>query len=136
MAGDYGKCAASTQECLDMMAEKLSNKGWIGVELDDDSGRLVITKVVAESPAEDAGLEEGDVLFALAGVEYNEENQEEIGKIWKGMTPGKTFTVTILKNGKKEKEVDIVLGSIPDDVLALRVGSHMLDHASAEQAEE
>jgi predicted metalloprotease with PDZ domain len=136
MAGDYGKCTAGTQECLDQMAQKLKNKGWIGVELNDESGQLVIAKVVAESPAEEAGLEEGDVLFAVAGVEYKEENKEKVSEIRKDMTPGKSFTFTILKNGKKEKDVEIVLGTLPDDVLAQWVGSHMIDHASAEQAEE
>ena len=136
MAGDYGKCTSGTQECLDMMAQKLKNKGWIGVELNSESGQLVIAKVVTESPAEEAGLEEGDILFAVAGVEYNEENQEKLGKIRDEMTPGKTFTFIILKNGKKEKEVNIVLGNLPDDVLAQWVGSHMIDHATAEQAEE
>lgn len=136
MAGDYGKCTSGTQECLDMMAQKLKNKGWIGVELNDESGKLVITKVVAESPAEDAGLKEGDVLFAVAGVEYNEENQDKIKEIRKSMTPGESFTFTILKNGKKEKEVVIVLGNLPDDVLAQWVGSHMINHATVEEAEE
>lgn len=119
-----------------MMAQKLKNKGWIGVELSDESGQLVITKVVAESPAEEAGLKEGDVLFAVAGVEYNEDNKEKLGEIRKGMTPGESFTFTILKNGKKEKDVAIVLGNLPDDVLAQWVGSHMMEHATAEQAEE
>ena len=136
MAGDYGKCTSGTQECLDMMAQKLKNKGWIGVELNEEAGQLVITKVVAESPAEAAGLAEGDVLFAVAGVEYNEENQEKLGEIRGEMTPGKTFTFTILKHGKKEKDVDIVLGNLPDDVLAQWVGGHMMEHSTAEQAEE
>ena len=136
MAGEYGECTAGTQECLDKMAQKLENKGWIGVELNNESGQLVISKVVAESPAEEAGLKEGDILFAVAGVEYNEENQEKLGEIRKDMTPGKSFTFTILKNGKKEKEVNIVLGNLPDDVLAQWVGAHMMDHASTEQAEE
>jgi S1-C subfamily serine protease len=136
IAGDYGKCPASTQECLDMMAQKLEKKGWIGVELNDESGLLAITKVVEGSPAEKAGLKNGDVLFAVNGIEYNKENKEELGAIRGKMTPGSTFTFTILKNGKKEKDMEITLGDLPEDLLAQWVGKHMLDHASAENAEE
>ena len=32
-AGDY-KCTASTQECLNKMAEKYQDKAWVGIELD------------------------------------------------------------------------------------------------------
>ena len=136
MAGDYGKCTASTQECLDMMAQKLNNKGWIGVELNDESGLLAITKVIEGSPAEKAGLKEGDVLFAVNGIQYNEENKEKLGTIREEMTPGSTFTFTILKSGKKEKDMEITLGDLPEDMLAQWVGKHMLDHASVENAEE
>lgn len=133
LAGDYEKCTASTQECLDMMAKKLQNKGFIGVELSEEH---VISKVVADSPAEEVGLEEGDVLFAVNGIEYNEENHEKLGEFRKTMKPGKTFTFTILKNGKKEKDIDITLANLPDDLLAQWVGSHILKHATAEDAEE
>jgi len=136
MAGDGAKCTASTQECLDKMAAQLHNKGWIGVELNQESGQLEITKVVADSPAEKAGIKAGDVLFAVNGVQYSEENQAKLGEVREQMTPGKVFTFTILKHGKTEKDVDITLGTLPDDVLAQWIGAHMLEHAAASNAEE
>jgi len=52
VAGGYGKCStANTQECLDMMAKKLKNRGWIGVEINDVIGSMQITRVLPDSPA-------------------------------------------------------------------------------------
>src|SRR5262245_64521182 len=51
VAGGYGKCStANTQECLDMMAKMLKNKGWIGVEINDAAGSMQITRVLPDSP--------------------------------------------------------------------------------------
>lgn len=135
-AGGDHACTASTQECLDMMAKQLHSRGWMGIEIDDSAGQLLITKVVASSPAEDAGLEAGDVLLAVNGVVYAPENKEKLTEIRSSMTPGKVFTYQVQKEGKGEKEIEVTLGNIPDDVLAQWVGAHMLEHAHAEQAEE
>ena len=134
--GKYEKCTAGTQECLDMMAKMYKNKGWIGIHADHtDAGQLIVEKVVADSPAEEAGLKAGDLCFAISGVEYNEENSKKIEKIWKTMTPGKTFTFTVQRDGKN-KDIDVTLGKFPEEQLAKMIGSHMLDHANVESAEE
>jgi C-terminal processing protease CtpA/Prc len=134
--GDHKTCTYGTQECLDYMAKKLHDKGWIGVELNMDSGALEVTKVIADSPAETAGLKAGDILLAVNGVAYADENSEKMEAIRETMTKGKTFTFTVRKADKTEKDVDIILGSVPDNVLAQWVGEHMLQHAQVENAEE
>lgn len=134
--GVHKTCTYGTQECLDYMAKKLHDKGWIGVELSMDSGKLEVTKVLADSPAEKAGLAAGDILVAVNGVAYSEENSEKMEAIRETMTKGKTFTFTILKAGTTRKDLDITLGSVPDDVLAQWVGQHMLQHAHVKNAEE
>jgi C-terminal processing protease CtpA/Prc len=137
LAGDYAKCTLSTQECLDMMAAKFKNKGWIGLELNDDSGKLVITKVIEGSPAEEAGLQTGDVLYAVQGVEYTESNHDRLAEIREAMTPGKTFTFTLLKGGKDKADVSITLATLPENVLDAWVGKHLLEqHASLAQAQD
>ena len=55
LAGEGHGCTASTQDCLNMMATHMKNKGWLGVELEKDgSGLLAVTRVVPGSPAEEA----------------------------------------------------------------------------------
>ena len=133
---DGKKCTASTQECLDMMAKKMKNRGWIGVEINDESGKMAITKVIPDSPAEKAGLAAGDVLFAVSGVEYAEANHEKLTTIRDEMLPGKAFTFTILKAGKDKQDVEITLAQIPEDVMAAMIGKHMLEHVTAEKVEQ
>ena len=65
------KCAYDTQSCLNYMSTKLRTSGWIGVELERDSGGIyVVKKVVDGSPAQSAGIQPGDGLLALNGVKF------------------------------------------------------------------
>ena len=134
-AGEGKGCEASTQECLDYMANKMQNSGWVGVELEgieNAPGNLVVG-VVDGSPAEAAGLQKGDILMAINGIEMIDENMEEISKAWKAMTPGAEVVWT-MKRGDKEKKHNIQLAAMPADILAKYVGSHMLEHAGVELA--
>jgi C-terminal processing protease CtpA/Prc len=140
LAGDHAseKCPMSTQDCLNMMAERFQNKGWLGVELDmNDAGQLVVTKVVEDSPAESAGLAEGDVLFAVNGIAYGDENEEAVKAEWKKAQPGAEFTFTILKAGSDQTDVVVELGQMPEDVMYAYIGKHLVDdHTTVTQAEE
>ncbi len=130
-----GKCTAGTQECLDYMAQKMKNKGWIGVELENTDAGLKITAVVEGSPAEAAGLSAGDYLVAVNGIEYSEANHEKLGEMQKTMTPGSEFTFSI-RHGEKNKDLAITLGTMPEDVYAQMIGGHMIEHATMEAEEE
>ncbi len=133
MAGE--KCTSSTQDCLDHMAQNLKNRGWVGIEMDDEGGmgKMVITKVVEDSPAETAGFKKGDVLVAVNGVKFSEENQKQIKDVQYAMKPGAEFTYTVARSGKKI-DLDIELGNIPDNVMAQWIGGHMMDHAELQMA--
>ena len=130
----HGKCTEDTQTCLNAMVEKLQHRGWVGIELDkDDHGTLTVTEVVADSPAQSAGLREGDVLLALNGIELGTKNKEKLHAMKKGMAVGKTVTYTVKRDGYK-KQIDVTLGKVPEEVLAAWIGDHMLDHATIEVA--
>ena len=142
MAGEPGKkCPMTTQECLNGMAAKLKQSGWIGVELDKSKSPegITVTRVVPGSPAETAGLKEGDVLVALNGIslgEKNEKNEEALQKMKQmkhEMAPGKTVTYTVQRQGK-EMKVPVTLAAMPADVIASYIGKHMLEHASVDVA--
>jgi C-terminal processing protease CtpA/Prc len=137
LAGDHGKCKASTQDCLNKMAAKLKSSGFVGVELDknEETGALTVTRVVPGSPAEDAGIKTGDQLYALNGVVIADENYEngKLDKARQEWSPGQDVTYTI-KRGGYDKEVQLTLAPMPADVMAAWIGNHMLDHASASVA--
>jgi C-terminal processing protease CtpA/Prc len=135
LAGE-GKCKYSTQECLDYMASRLKDSGWVGVELEGDDekyGPMKVVKVVPDSPAEAAGIQPGDVLVAMNGVALQEGNQEKVQAVREELKPGSSVVWT-MHRGDEKREVSITLGAMPADVLARYIGQHMLEHASAEVA--
>ena len=130
--GDHGKCKYSTQDCLDHMANKMKNSGWVGVELESENPEgYEVTKVVPGSPAEAAGIQAGDILVALNGIRISDDNEEALTKARKDWKPGQTVTYTIKRNGS-ERQVTLTLGSWPADALAKMIGEHMLEHANGE----
>lgn len=133
-AGESAKCPYSTQECLNMMADRMKTSGWIGVQIETEreTGYLV-QKVFENSPAQTAGIQAGDVLAALNGVTIKPANQDKL-KVARGeWKPGQTVTYTVQRNGA-DREVNVTLAPVPADVMARWIGEHMLEHAQIDVA--
>ena len=129
-SGPKEKCPYTTQDCLNHMASRLKASGWIGIEYEPaEGGTITVQKVVPGSPAEKAGLQPGDVLFSINGVEIRNENNAALMKI--DRRPGQTLHYVVKRNGVG-KPIDIVLGQWPADLLAKYIGEHMLEHAEAD----
>ena len=87
----------------------------IGIEITlNDKEEIVIHKVFKDSPADKAGLVDGDILVKIAGEDLKGKETGEISKIIKSQ--GKKFDIEFLRNGERKKtsvEVsDISLDSI------------------------
>ena len=123
-----GPCTASTQECLDKMAQHYTNYGWAGLEGDynEEEGYFTVTSV--SGPAVEAGVMEGDVVYGINDMYFAKMSDED----WKASkaerVPGATANYMIKRYGHKEK-VAIVLGEMPEEMVATKLGGHMLDHA-------
>jgi C-terminal processing protease CtpA/Prc len=113
------------------MSSKLKNSGWVGIEFETPDYR--VTKVVPGSPAEKAGLQPGDVLYALNGVRLREENKDALYKVRKEWKPGQSVTYTIRRAGA-DRDVTLTLAPMPADIMAGWIGQHMRDHAEHERA--
>jgi C-terminal processing protease CtpA/Prc len=118
------------------MATKMKDSGWVGIEMDVDESSKVMTikRVVPGSPAEAAGMQVGDVLYALNGVPFSEANEEALQKVKKDWKPGQKVTYTLKRNGM-DRQADVTLAPMPADVLAAWIGNHMLEHVSTEIAQ-
>jgi C-terminal processing protease CtpA/Prc len=125
------KCSMSTQACLDAMASKLHDSGYVGVMLnmDESDGTLSIESVIPGTPADAAGLKAGDVLVALNGARISKDNHAAVEKARGDWKPGQQVTYTIQRNGA-EQDITFALASMPADVLARMIGEHMLEHAT------
>ena len=133
-AGYEKKCGADAQACLDWFANNYKGRGWAGVSLEMSDDGLVVSEVHPGTPAAKAGVEAGDVLVAINGIAYADENKEKMAQLQEEMVPGNEFTYTISRNGKN-KEISFALDEMPMDVVARMVGLHMLsDHAAVEVA--
>ncbi|WP_297797148.1 DegQ family serine endoprotease [uncultured Marinobacter sp.] len=98
-------------------------RGWLGVLIQEVNRDLaesfglkrprgaLIAEVMAGSPAEDAGLETGDIVLEYDGesVELSSDLPPMVGR-----TPvGETATLTVLREGR-EVELEVEIGKLPE----------------------
>ena len=137
LAGDATrKCTMPLQECLDRMSASLKSTGWVGIEFDNSTvteGGYRVERVVPGSPAAHAGLQPGDILYALNGVRIAQEKHEALAAAHKEWKPGQSVTYTIKREGV-DREITLTLAPMPADVMARWIGEHMKMHEAAERA--
>jgi predicted metalloprotease with PDZ domain len=129
-AGEGHHCPEPLDHCVRVMASKLGERGWVGIEMDREEGQpyLVVTRVIPESPAAVAGVKAGDVLVELNGIPYLQENQEKVEVVYRQeMTVGNTITYTVEREGARRK-LRIHLVAIPESVRAQWIGHHVLHY--------
>lgn len=133
LAGDHS-CDTPVEECLNTMVMKLKSSGFIGVEIEPDkaTGTLTVSAVIPGSPAEKAGIQDGDILYALNGIRFSKENDEAISRV---KVPGKEVNCTIKRNGE-DKTFKLTLAPMPADLMAKYIGEHMMYHAKDKKKEE
>lgn len=75
--------------------------GFLGLATEGKSGGgLRVTKVGSKSPAEEAGIKEGDLLLKLNGVAL--ENREQMQDLLKEMSAGDELTLETQRDGKSK----------------------------------
>lgn len=80
----------------------------IGVEAGEDG--ITITSVVEGSPAEEAGLQEGDLVVGINGQDLSDVGN--LREVIQAMSPGDTITVTVMRDGE-EVEIEATLSTTP-----------------------
>ena len=83
-------------------------RGWLGVSLSiTETGEVEIVKVTDESPADDAGLLEGDLILEIAGEEV--VDREMLAREIRMRRPGDTVEMKVEREGQ-QKNIDVELG--------------------------
>jgi serine protease Do len=82
-------------------------KGFLGVATDAAEGGLKVTKVGRKSPAEEAGLKEGDLLRTMNGE--NMDTRDKLKSLLAELAAGDKLTLEITRDGK-EATIKLKLG--------------------------
>jgi carboxyl-terminal processing protease len=109
----------------------------VGIELNNKDGGIIIVDVLDDTPAEKAGLAEGDFIIKVDDTEVADWASEEAVKIIRG-TSGTNVKLTVLRSGAV-KEFDIkraritspsVKAEIKDGMGVLKVSRFSTDTAT------
>ena len=133
------------ETALDVMAQIRAGgieRGFLGIsmqpldrELADylgapDLAGVMLNSVVADSPAERAGLQIGDVLTRLNGVEIEAEKDEDLGGFQRSvaaLAPGREITLAVWRDGAVQ-EATVVIAPQPrvdPDEFETELGFHL-----------
>jgi S1-C subfamily serine protease len=77
---------------------------WLGLNTQEVQGHLIVTRVSPESPADDAGLRQGDIILGLGDAQI--ENQADFyNKLWATGSAGVEIPLRVLKGTQVQQFV-------------------------------
>ncbi len=114
-------------------------RGWLGVVIQDVNEDLaqsfglekaegiLIAEVADDSPAQKAGLKQGDVLLSLSGTKLDDvaNLRNRIALI----PPDSKVTLQLIRDGHK-KNIDVIIGEQPSNMSRAAMGSKGMGHGS------
>src|SRR5262249_14823724 len=78
---------------------------WLGISADEVSGRLVVTRVSPDGPADRAGVGVGDIILGVSGEAVRTQN-EFYRKVWSRGGAGSEIALRVLQ-GVDVKEINV-----------------------------
>lgn len=97
-------------------ADALQQAGrpWLGITIVQGPDGLTVSSVIADSPADTAGLQRGDVVTAVGGTAVS--NMQELRDQVKDKADGDTVALTVKRNGQT-LNVNVTLEEHPDPIV-------------------
>ena len=123
----------------DLIADGKVTRGWLGVQIDnvneglakalklDNLNGAIITQVIKDSPAEDAGVKEKDVIVSVDGEKVNDSSN--LKNLISSGRPNDKTKLTVIRDGY-EKKLTVTLGLRPGEkelAETFRFGEKMFD---------
>jgi serine protease Do len=75
---------------------------WIGINSQEIQGKLIVTRVSSEGPAEDAGIKTGDVIVGIAGRPIKGQ-ADFYTKLWSAGAAGDEIVLDVLQDAQVKK---------------------------------
>lgn len=103
-------------------------RGWLGVTIQNLSEELaksfgvdttkgvLVGQVQTDSPADTAGLKQGDIIVGVSGKNVEDVNQLK-NKI-AGTKPGTTVSILVIRGGNREA-IDVKIAELPSDISSI-----------------
>ncbi len=92
-----------------------AQRGYLGVSIVDDDGKIVVERVLAGSPAAAAAVRAGDVITRIEGQAVT--NRDQLDAAMQKRKPGDKVAVE-LRNEEAVRSVTVTLGTLPGEVAA------------------
>ncbi|UTW03800.1 DegQ family serine endoprotease [Amphritea atlantica] len=116
------------------------SRGWLGVIIQevsrdlaesfglDKPGGALVAKVLPDSPAEAAGIREGDIIYSFNGnmIDRSGDLPHQVGRI----PPDTDAKVGVVRDGKKQS-ITVTIGLLPAPGDELKASARQEDKASA-----
>ncbi|SEQ62992.1 serine protease Do [Amphritea atlantica] len=128
-------------EVVDQLKDKGKvSRGWLGVIIQevnrdlaesfglDKPGGALVAKVLPDSPAEAAGIQEGDIIYSFNGnmIDRSGDLPHQVGRI----PPETDARVGVVRDGKKQT-ITVTIGLLPSQGEELKTAGQMEEKASA-----
>ena len=94
----------------DLRGDGQVDHAWLGVSIEESDEGVAISAVIEDSPASDAGLEEGDVILEVDGVAI--DAPQDLTSLVTDKEPGDTVELKVTRDGD-ERTMKIELGERP-----------------------
>lgn len=116
--GGSGSALAASQDQSDIFSSIAANQDttqtnetpWLGAQVVGTSDGLTVSSVIADSPADKAGLARGDVITAVDGAQVSD--MMELLSAIENKKPGDSLTLSITRNGNAQ-DITVTLEARP-----------------------
>jgi membrane-associated protease RseP (regulator of RpoE activity) len=112
LVGVGANCHAGEQAYLGVVLQPLTVDIKEAMDVDRDLRGVLISDVVEESPADDFGLEDGDIILEIDGKEITTVSGAT--RVIKGYSPGDEVKIVVMRDGDKRAVVSVKLGERRD----------------------